>query len=183
MKIFKTALKDVLIIEPDIYSDDRGVFLETWNKNVFSSAINRNVEFVQDNQSNSKKGVLRGLHYQLKKPQGKLVRVCNGHVKDVVVDLRLSSPTFGQHIIVELSGEKLQELWIPEGFAHGFFVLSDFAIFLYKTTEYYDKLDEKCIRWDDPFLNIDWLDFSDKAPIISKRDQEGFSFEEAEKFQ
>lgn len=182
MKIHTTALKDVLLIESHCHKDNRGFFIETWNKGVFDAAIGREIDFYQDNQSNSKQGVLRGLHYQLKRPQGKLVRVTSGDVLDIVVDLRQMSPTFGQHLLIELSGKKLQQLWIPEGFAHGFFVLSKTCEFHYKTTDYYDKSDEHCIKWDDPLLGINWSKYSNIMPIVSPKDQLGVSFEKARKF-
>ncbi len=156
MDIIKTAIADVLIIEPTVFGDERGFFMESWNKNIFNKAIGREVSFVQDNHSRSEKGVLRGLHYQIKQPQGKLVRVVYGEVFDVAVDLRNSSSTFGKWVGVTLSAENKRQLWIPEGFAHGFLVLSDTAEFLYKTTSYYFPEHERCIRWDDTDLGIIW---------------------------
>ena len=182
MKISKTPLNDVLIIEPKIHIDSRGFFLESWNKSVFSEAVGRSVEFYQDNHSRSLQSVLRGLHYQYEVPQGKLIRVTKGKILDVVVDLRESSSTFGHHFSVKLSEDKPQQLWVPEGFAHGFFVLSETADLLYKTTNYYHQSDEQCILWNDPFLNIDWSIDSNTVPILSERDQKGVSFDVAKKF-
>lgn len=182
MEIKKTPLNDVLIIEPKVHFDTRGFFLESWNKVDFSEAVGQHVEFFQDNHSRSSQGVLRGLHYQYEAPQGKLVRVVRGVVLDVVVDLRKSSSTFGHHFSIKLSEDKPQQLWVPEGFAHGFVVLSDEADLLYKTTNFYHQSDERCILWNDPLLDIDWQLGSNRAPILSERDQMGVSFETAKKF-
>jgi len=176
-----TAIPDVLIIEPKVFGDDRGFFFESFNENDFSAAIGQQVTFVQDNHSLSKKGVLRGLHYQTQQPQGKLVRVCRGAVFDVAVDLRQSSTTYGQWVGVELSAENKKQLWIPEGFAHGFLVLSDEAEFLYKTTDYWHATSEQCIVWDDPTLNIQWPNIG-AAPILNAKDQQGLSWDQAPKF-
>lgn len=176
-----TAIPDVLIIEPKVFEDDRGFFFESFNENDFSVAVGQQVIFVQDNHSLSKKGVLRGLHYQTQQTQGKLVRVSRGAVFDVAVDLRKSSQTFGQCVGVELSADNKKQLWIPEGFAHGFFVLSDEAEFLYKTTDYWHATSEQCIVWDDSTLNIQWPNVG-VAPILNAKDQLGLSWGQAPKF-
>ena len=178
MNITKTQISGLLILEPKLFRDERGFFVESWNEKKFHQVTEQAVHFVQDNHSYSQKGVLRGLHYQLTQPQGKLVRVVTGRVLDVVVDLRRSSPTFGQHLAIELSEEKQNQFWIPPGFAHGFVVLSDFANFLYKTTDYYKPEDEYCIRWDDIDLKIDWQ-LGDLVPQISPKDQLGLKFKDA----
>jgi len=156
LKVTETSLSGVLLIEPKVFGDARGFFLESWNERVFRESTGIELCFVQDNHSRSAQGVLRGLHYQLVHPQGKLVRVSSGRVWDVAVDLRLSSPTFGQHFGIELSDENQKQLWIPPGFAHGFLVLSDFADFQYKTTTYWMPQHERCLRWNDPTLGILW---------------------------
>jgi dTDP-4-dehydrorhamnose 3,5-epimerase len=181
MLVTPTAIADVLLLEPKVFGDSRGFFLESWNKKTFQEATGLDVHFVQDNHSRSQKGVLRGLHYQLKQPQGKLVRVTQGRVLDVAVDLRQSSPTFGQHVTVELSDENHKQLWVPAGCAHGFVVFSESADFLYKTTDYYAPQDEQCIRWDDPELNIDWQ-LGDIKPQLSAKDQRGRAFRDAPKY-
>jgi len=181
MKVLPTKISDVLIIEPKVFGDDRGFFFESFNKSAFEEATGVKTEFVQDNHSKSSKGVLRGLHYQIKQPQGKLVRVCSGEVLDVAVDLRKSSPTFGQWMGVILSAENKRQLWVPEGFGHGFIVLSETAEFLYKTTDYYAPEHERCIRWDDNDLSIDWQ-YSD-TPLVSEKDAQGLVFKEAELFE
>jgi dTDP-4-dehydrorhamnose 3,5-epimerase len=181
MKVIETALKDVLILEPKVFGDERGFFFESWNQNTFKEVAGVNERFVQDNHSKSQKGVLRGLHYQLEQSQGKLVRTVTGVVLDVVVDLRKSSATFGEHITVELSAESHHQLWIPAGFAHGFVVLSESADFLYKTTNYYAPQHEECIRWDDPDLGIDWK-LKDFSLSLSEKDKQGNSFREATYF-
>ncbi|QIH05632.1 MULTISPECIES: dTDP-4-dehydrorhamnose 3,5-epimerase [unclassified Pseudomonas] len=181
MKVTSTDLSDVLIIEPKMFGDDRGFFYESFNAKAFKEATGLNKEFVQDNHSRSAKNVLRGLHYQIEHSQGKLVRVIAGKVLDVAVDLRRHSPSFGRWTSILLSAENNRQLWIPEGFAHGFVVLSDFAEFLYKTTDYYTPSAERCIRWDDPTLAIDWQ--LQGAPILSAKDQNGKSLNEAELFQ
>jgi dTDP-4-dehydrorhamnose 3,5-epimerase len=175
MQVTNTSIPDLLILNPTVFKDERGHFYESWNKKEFDNTTNLNVNFVQDNHAKSKKGVLRGLHFQLKHPQGKLVRVTSGKVLDVVVDIRKSSNTFGQHFQVVLSGENKKQLWIPEGFAHGYLVLSDTAEFLYKTTGFYMPDDERCIRWNDDDLNIDW-GLKEAKPILSHRDKNGLSF-------
>jgi dTDP-4-dehydrorhamnose 3,5-epimerase len=180
MNIIQTAIPDVLIIEPKVFGDSRGFFMESWNKRRFDEAVGRNVEFVQDNHSRSAKGVLRGLHYQLVQPQGKLVRVPWGSVFDVAVDLRKSSPTFGKGVGTELSADNQRQMWIPEGFAHGFLVLSDSADFLYKTTDYYHPESEQTLRWNDPVLEINWpLDAIAKPPGLSDKDQLGCLLKDA----
>ena len=156
MNVIQTILPDGLIFEPDVYGDERGFFFESFSKRRFEEAAGLSIDFVQDNHSLSSKGVLRGLHYQIKQPQGKLVRVTQGEVFDVAVDLRRSSVTFGKWFGVMLSAENKRQLWIPEGFAHGFLVTSNKAEFLYKTTDYYAQENERCIRWDDTDLSIDW---------------------------
>jgi dTDP-4-dehydrorhamnose 3,5-epimerase len=181
MQHIATKIPDVLIIEPKVFGDDRGFFYESFNKKDFVEATGVNAEFVQDNHSKSAKGVLRGLHYQIKQPQGKLVRVCQGEVIDIAVDLRKSSATFGQWVGVSLSAENKRQLWVPEGFAHGFVVLSDTAEFLYKTTDYYAPQYERCIRWDDDDLSIDWQ--YDNVPLVSEKDAKGSLFKEAELFE
>ena len=168
MKIIQTKLKDCLIIEPNIFEDDRGFFLETFQKSRYSDIAGINMPFLQDNHSRSTRGVLRGFHYQLKYPQGKLVRCVNGEVFDVAVDLRVGSLSFGQAIWVILSGSNHKQLWIPPGFAHGFCVLSETADFEYKTTDYYHPEDEYSFLWSDPELNIPW---PIENPIVSKKDQ------------
>jgi len=180
MKAIATAIKDLKVIEPKVFGDDRGFFFESYNKRQLAELIGREVEFVQDNHSRSVKNVLRGLHYQIQHPQGKLVRVVQGEVLDVAVDIRRSSPTFGQNVTVELSAENKRILWIPEGFAHGFVVLSDTAEFLYKTTDYWFPEYERSIRWDDPALAIDWKLLT--APTLSGKDAQGKLFKDAEHF-
>lgn len=180
MKAVTTTINDLLIIEPKLFGDDRGFFFESYNKKQFAELIGRDVEFVQDNHSRSVKHVLRGLHYQIQHPQGKLVRVAQGSVLDVAVDIRSSSATFGQHVAVELSAENKRMLWIPEGFAHGFLVLSDTAEFLYKTTDYWHPEHERSIRWDDPELAINWK--LDVTPSLSSKDALGKQLKEAELF-
>jgi dTDP-4-dehydrorhamnose 3,5-epimerase len=181
INVTPTAIPDVLIIEPKVFGDDRGWFFESFNEKEFSAAIGKEVSFVQDNHSSSKRGVLRGLHYQTEQTQGKLVRVTRGAVFDVAVDIRQSSPTFGKWVGVELSAENKKQIWMPEGFAHGFLVLSNEAEFLYKTTEYWHAVSEKCIVWNDPTLNIKWPDVG-LAPILNPKDSIGLSWIDAPKF-
>lgn len=181
MKVIPTEIPDVLIIEPNVFGDERGFFYESYNKKRFEEATGITTDFVQDNHSKSSKGVLRGLHYQIKQPQGKLVRVVSGEVLDVAVDIRKSSATFGQWVSVVLSAENKQQLWIPPGFAHGFIVLSDSAEFLYKTTDYYAPEHERCIRWDDAELSIDWQ--YGETPLVSAKDAKGVTFNEAVYFE
>ncbi len=180
MKVIPTAIPDVLIIEPKIFGDDRGFFFESFNARAFKEATGIQPDFVQDNHSKSARNVLRGLHYQIKRSQGKLVRVVLGEVFDVVVDIRKSSSTFGQWVGEKLTAENKKQLWIPVGFAHGFVTLSDYAEFLYKTTEYYAPECERCIRWDDPALGIQWPLAGE--PRVSDKDRTAFSFAEAEYF-
>ena len=176
MKVTPTAIPDVLIIEPKVFGDARGFFYESFNGRAFDEAVGLHVEFVQDNHSRSSKGVLRGLHYQIQQPQGKLVRVARGAVFDVAVDVRKSSSTFGKWVGVELSEDNHRQLWVPPGFAHGFLVLSETAEFLYKTTDYYAPAHERCIACDDPDVGIDWPleEAGINAPILSEKDRKGF---------
>ena len=180
MQVIDTAIPEVKIIEPKVFGDERGYFLESFNKRRFCEAIGYELDFVQDNHSHSQKNVLRGLHYQIKQPQGKLVRVASGRVYDVAVDIRKSSPNFGKWVGCELTTTNHRQLWIPVGFAHGFVVLSDSADFMYKTTDYYAPEHERCIKWDDPTLSIDW--HIDVEPTLSEKDMRGFPFNEAEYF-
>ncbi|WP_263261749.1 dTDP-4-dehydrorhamnose 3,5-epimerase [Pseudomonas sp. RIT-PI-S] len=181
MNVVTTNVPDVLILDPKVFGDDRGFFLESFNERQFQQITGRQVAFVQDNHSRSQRGVLRGLHYQLQNPQGKLVRVTSGEVLDIAVDIRRSSPTFGQSVAVILSEENKRQLWIPEGFAHGFVVLSESADFLYKTTDYYNPAAERCIAWDDPTLAIDWQ-LGGLEPKLSAKDQQGKALAEADLF-
>ena len=176
-----TSIPDVLVIEPKVFGDDRGWFFESFNEKDFSGAVGEKISFVQDNHSSSKRGVLRGLHYQMEQTQGKLVRVCHGAVFDVAVDLRKASSTFGRWVGVELSAENKKQLWIPAGFAHGFLVLSETAEFLYKTTDYWDAASEKCIIWNEPTLNIQWPDIG-MQPVLNPKDAAGLSWRDAPKF-
>ena len=180
MQAISTKLPGVIILEPKVFGDPRGFFFESFNARAFAETTGLQREFVQDNHSRSAKGVLRGLHYQVQQAQGKLVRVTAGEVYDVAVDLRRSSSTFGNWVGVHLSAENKRQLWVPEGFAHGFVVLSEFAEFLYKTTDYYAPEHERCIRWDDPSLAIDWP--LDGAPQLSAKDQAGLNFVDAQVF-
>jgi len=181
MEVFPTKIPDVLMIEPTVFGDDRGFFYESFNKKRFEEATGIAADFVQDNHSKSNKGVLRGLHYQIKQAQGKLVRVIGGEVLDVAVDIRRSSSTFGQWVGAILSGDNKRQFWIPEGFAHGFVVLSDTAEFLYKTTDYYAPEYDRCIRWDDADLSIDWQISGE--PLVSEKDAKGVSLNKAELFE
>lgn len=180
MNVIKTTIPDVLILEPNVFGDDRGFFYESFNQSNFEAGIGRKVTFVQDNHSKSIKNVLRGLHYQIDQPQGKLVRVISGEVFDVAVDIRKSSATFGHWVGVSLSAENKRQLWVPEGFAHGFLTLSKTAEFLYKTTNYYSPQFERCIAWDDTSLKIEWP--IQGEPNLSKKDSQGLSIELAEVF-
>ncbi len=174
MKATPTALPEVLLIEPQVFGDERGFFLESWNQRRFDEAVGQPVRFVQDNHSMSRQGVLRGMHYQLQQPQGKLVRVVRGSVFDVAVDMRRSSPRFGQWVGVELSAENKQQLWIPPGFAHGFLVLSAEAEFLYKATDFYAPAHERCLAWNDPAVAIAWpLSALAQPPQVSTKDAVG----------
>lgn len=181
MKVIPTAIPDLLILEPRVFGDERGFFMESFNARSFAELTGVQREFVQDNYSRSQKGVLRGLHYQIQHPQGKLVRVSSGAVFDVAVDLRRSSPTFGRWQGVILSGENKRQLWVPEGFAHGFVVLSDSADFLYKTTDYYFPEHERRLLWNDPDLAIDWQ-LKGLQPQLSPKDVAGKLLSEAETF-
>lgn len=180
MKATRLAIPDVVLLEPKIFGDNRGFFFESFNQQRFEEAIGREADFVQDNHSRSTKGVLRGLHYQIQQPQGKLVRVVAGEVFDVAVDLRKSSPTFGKWVGELLSADNKHQLWVPEGFAHGFVVLSETAEFLYKTTDYYAPEHERCILWNDPELAIDW--HCPTAPLLSAKDQQAQLLADAEVF-
>ncbi|MGH8435036.1 MAG: dTDP-4-dehydrorhamnose 3,5-epimerase [Pseudomonas sp.] len=180
MKVTPTAIPDVIIIEPKVFGDSRGFFFESFNQQAFNQATGVNANFVQDNHSRSAKGVLRGLHYQIQQPQGKLVRVVRGAVFDVAVDVRKSSPTFGQWEGVELTEDNHRQVWVPAGFAHGFLVLSDSADFLYKTTDYYAPAHERCIVWNDPDLAIKWP--TEVTPSLSAKDKEGLLLRDAEVF-
>lgn len=181
MKVTPTAIPDVLLIEPRVFGDDRGFFFESFNARAFEDATGHALEFVQDNHSRSQKGVLRGLHYQVQNVQGKLVRVVAGEVVDIAVDIRRSSPTFGQWASARLSAANQHQLWVPPGFAHGFVVVSDYAEFLYKTTDYYTPAAERCIAWNDPDLAIDW-ELEGIVPQLSAKDQNGTPFKMAETF-
>lgn len=180
MKATSTNIPDVLVIEPKVFGDSRGFFFESFNQQAFNAAIGQDVQFVQDNHSRSAKGVLRGLHYQIQQPQGKLVRVVRGTVFDVAVDLRKSSSTLGQWVGIELSEDNHRQLWVPAGFAHGFVVLSESAEFLYKTTDYYAPEFERSIMWNDPDIGINWP--IDYEPQLSGKDQQGLSLNNAEVF-
>ncbi|CCM78519.1 dTDP-4-dehydrorhamnose 3,5-epimerase [Rhizobium mesoamericanum] len=180
MKAKSLAIVDVLLIEPTVYGDDRGFFFESFNQAQFKAVVGRDVSFVQDNHSKSARGVLRGLHYQIKQPQGKLVRVVEGEVFDVAVDLRKGSPTFGKWVGEILSADNKRQLWIPAGFAHGFLVLSETAQFLYKTTDFYSPENERAIIWNDPTLSIHWP--LDTMPILSGKDAVAPALRDAEVF-
>ena len=180
MKVTPLGIPDILLIEPQVFGDERGFFYESFNQNKFEEAIQQKINFVQDNHSKSVKGVLRGLHYQLApKAQGKLVRVIQGEVFDVVVDLRQSSPTFGKWVGEIISGDNKKQMWIPEGFAHGFLTLSDTAEFLYKTTDFYSKDHEEAIQWNDKIIGIDW---PMKEVSLSSKDSAAVFFKEAKYF-
>ena len=178
MNVIPTAIPDVLIIEPKVFGDARGFFFESFNQQAFNQATGLDVHFVQDNHSRSAKGVLRGLHYQVQQPQGKLVRVVRGAVFDVAVDIRKSSPTFGKWVGVELTEDNHRQLWVPPGFAHGFLVISDSADFLYKTTDYYAPQYERCIAWNDPAIGIQWP--PDLSPQLSTKDSAGLPLSQAD---
>lgn len=180
MQVVQTSIPEVLIFEPKVFGDDRGFFFESFNQRLFAQATGRSPDFVQDNHSKSARNVLRGLHYQIRQPQGKLVRVTAGEVFDVAVDLRRASPTFGQWVGARLSADNKRQLWVPEGFAHGFLVLSESAEFLYKTTDFYAPEHERCLRWDDPALAIEWP--LQGAPILSAKDAQGQTLDMAELF-
>jgi len=180
MQAIQTEIPDVFIIEPKVFGDERGFFFESFNARRFAELTGVDPQFVQDNHSRSVKGVLRGLHYQIRQPQGKLVRVVSGEVWDVAVDLRRSSPTFGKWVGVTLSAENKRQLWIPEGFAHGFVVVSESAEFLYKTTDYWAPEHERSILWNDPTLNLPWP--LEGEPSLSAKDRQGVLLEQAETF-
>ena len=181
MKATRLAIPEVVLIEPKVFGDARGFFFESFNQKAFNEATGTNHQFVQDNHSRSAKGVLRGLHYQIQQPQGKLVRVVRGAVIDVAVDIRKSSPTFGQWVAEELSEDNHRQLWVPPGFAHGFMVLSETAEFLYKTTDYYAPHYERCIAWNDPVIGIEWPHLA-QAPVLSAKDQQGVQLGDADVF-
>jgi dTDP-4-dehydrorhamnose 3,5-epimerase len=181
VKVLPTPIRDVLIIEPDVHGDTRGFFFESFNRKALEAAVGRPLDFVQDNHSLSAHGVLRGLHYQLPHPQGKLVRVVRGEVFDVAVDLRRGSPSFGRWVGEALSAGNRRQLWIPEGFAHGFLVLSAEAEFLYKTTDYWDRESQRCIRWHDPALGIEWP-LGGASPLVSAKDAAGVPLSQAPLF-
>ncbi|NLD09185.1 MAG: dTDP-4-dehydrorhamnose 3,5-epimerase [Xanthomonadaceae bacterium] len=172
MKVINTNIPEVKIIEPKVFGDERGFFLETYSEERYNGLLGLDLHFVQDNHSRSTRGVLRGLHFQKNNPQGKLVRVVRGEVFDVAVDIREGSPTFGQYASVVLSEENKKQFWVPEGFAHGFLVLSDSADFEYKCTNYYDPSSEGCLLWNDPELGIEWP-LHDLAPLLSEKDKQG----------
>jgi len=177
MQVTRTEIPDVLILEPKLFGDARGFFLESYNQRSFQEATGLTVDFVQDNHSRSRKGVLRGLHYQVQQPQGKLVRVVRGAVFDVAVDIRVGSPTFGRWVGVELSEDNHRQLWIPPGLAHGFVVLTEVADFLYKTTDYYAPAHERCLMWNDPEVGIAWPDLGE-PPLLSAKDQQGHALKD-----
>lgn len=181
MKVTQTKIPDVLIIEPKVFGDARGFFFESFNKKAFDEAVGKCIEFVQDNHSRSAKGVLRGLHYQIQQPQGKLVRVVQGAVFDVAVDIRKSSATFGKWIGIELNEDNHKQLWVPPGFAHGFIVLSETADFLYKSTDFYAPAFERSILWNDEAIGIEWPSLG-KAPSLSEKDRASVNLENAETF-
>lgn len=181
MKAFATAIPDVLILEPQVFGDERGFFYESYNERAWQEATGLRRRFVQDNHSRSAKGVLRGLHYQIRQPQGKLVRCVAGEVFDVAVDIRRASPSFGKWVGVRLSAANKRQLWVPEGFAHGFLVLSETAEFLYKATDYYAPEHERCIAWDDESLGIEWP--IEGEPQLSAKDRLGVSLGDAEVFE
>lgn len=179
MRVTPTALPEVLLIEPRVFEDERGFFMESWNAKTFQEATELDVEFVQDNHSRSRKNVLRGLHYQLVKPQGKLVRVAHGAVFDVAVDLRKSSPNFGKWVGVELTGENKRQLWVPPGFGHGFVVISESADLLYKTTEYWHSAHDRALRWNDPRLAVQWP-LAGTTPQLAAKDAAAPTLQDAE---
>lgn len=180
MNVIRTALPEVLLVEPKVFGDERGFFYESWNQRAFDAAVGREVRFVQDNHSASRRNVLRGMHYQLRRPQGKLVRAVVGEVFDVAVDMRRSSPTFGRWVGERLSAENRRMLWVPEGFAHGFVVLSERAEFLYKATDYYAPEDERTLLWNDPDVGIAWP--HEGEPQLKPRDAVGATLAQVEPF-
>ena len=181
MHVISTDIPEVLILEPPVYGDHRGFFMESFNQKLFEEKTGVKRQFVQDNHSRSKGGILRGLHYQIQSPQGKLLRVVNGEIFDVAVDIRRRSPTFGQWVGVTLSAPNHRQLWVPEGFAHGFYVISDMADVIYKTTDYYAPQHERTIMWNDPDLDIAWP-VGDSKPILSAKDEKGDPLQTAEVF-
>ena len=180
MQLIETAIPDVKILKPRVFGDERGFFMESYNRKTFYELVGDDIEFVQDNHSRSSKNVLRGLHYQIKQPQGKLVRVMSGEVFDLAVDLRRSSPYFGQVVSTVLTAKNHEQMWIPPGFAHGFLVLSDEAEFLYKTTDYYAPEYERTLLWSDPELGIDWP--LKETPLLSDKDKQGLTLSNAETY-
>lgn len=180
MKIIHSTIPDVLVIEPKVFGDNRGFFFESFNARAFKDLTGIEPPIMQDNHSRSVKNVLRGMHYQITQPQGKLIRAVIGEVFDVAVDIRRKSPTFGKWVANTLSAENKKQMWIPAGFAHGFLVLSDYAEVIYKTTDYYAPEHERCIRWDDKQLDIHWP--SDAPPLVSNKDRQGVPFSAAETF-
>ena len=182
MNVIPTAIPDVLVLEPRVFKDARGAFFESYNRAAFEAATGVEADFVQDNQSRSGRGVLRGLHYQVRQAQGKLVRVVSGAIFDVAVDLRRRSPTFRQWVGVELSADNCRQIWVPAGFAHGFLVLGESADVLYKTTDYYAPAHERCLRWNDPELAIEWPRF-EGGPVMSAKDEAGLPLSGAELFE
>ncbi|WP_341232274.1 dTDP-4-dehydrorhamnose 3,5-epimerase [uncultured Methylophaga sp.] len=182
MQVFNTNLPDVKLLKPKKFGDERGFFLESYNKKVFDDLIGMNVDFVQDNHSRSSKGVLRGLHYQIRQPQGKLVRVTAGKVYDVAVDMRRDSPSFGQWAGTILTAEGQEQFWVPEGFAHGFLVLSDTADFLYKTTNYYAPEHDRSVLWNDKTIGIEWPISDSLQPTLSDKDRNAVEFNQADYF-
>jgi dTDP-4-dehydrorhamnose 3,5-epimerase len=180
MELVETAIPEVKILKPRVFRDNRGFFMESYNQQVFRELVGLDVTFVQDNHSRSSQNVLRGLHYQIQQPQGKLVRVVSGEVFDVAVDMRKSAPSYGQVVSAVLTAENHEQLWVPPGFAHGFLVLSEQAELLYKTTDYYAPEHERTLLWDDPEIGIDWP--LSAAPILSEKDQQGVPFSQAEAY-
>ncbi|GAL24231.1 dTDP-4-dehydrorhamnose 3,5-epimerase [Vibrio variabilis] len=181
MKFIETNIPDVKIIEPQVFGDERGFFMETFRTSLFNEVCGE-TKFVQENHSKSSRGILRGLHYQTENTQGKLVRVVKGEVFDVAVDMRQDSPTFGQWVGVYLSAENKKQLWVPEGFAHGFYVTSNEAEFVYKCTDYYNPNADVSVKWDDPTIAIDWPVSAEQSPQLSAKDESGINFEAAPKF-
>lgn len=181
MKYIKTTIPEVVLIEPTVYGDHRGFFMETWQDQSFRENVS-DTTFVQDNHSKSGQGILRGLHYQIQNPQGKLVRVTSGSVFDVAVDMRKHSPSFGQWVGFELSAENHRMLWVPPGFAHGFYVISDSAEFVYKCTDYYAPEHERSLLWNDPDIGIDWPLADETMPLLSDKDNKGSTFQNADYF-
>ncbi len=184
MQSIPTAIDGVFILKPRVFGDTRGFFMESYNRRAFAQATGLDIDYVQDNHIRSRRGVLRGLHYQVRQPQGKLVRVTQGAVFDVAVDIRQGSPSFGRWVGVELSADNQRQLWVPAGMAHGFLVLSESADFLYKTTDYYAPEHERCIAWDDPAIGIDWplAAHGIAAPLLSDKDRAGVPLAAAEVF-